>query len=222
MFVCVCVCAGLRAWVSSRRRHIVLGGWSALWGHCTNFASASPGVIEPSRHSTVRHFMRLSLYLCLSLFILLNFAPCCCKYEYWFFLPRPARTPFLILSLSVYFSLCCVLSAISLLVIEYNFALYRILLLLIAMRSVAFLLFCLVSYRRRSVGERQDNTLLLLLLLCSARSTPFYAVPSLLFSVSAPVCAKRSNSTRNSICSVDVGAVALLLLRLCSFTRAVE
>lgn len=88
---------------------------------------------------------------------------------------------------SVSFSLCCVLSALSLLVIEYIFTLFRILLLLIAMRSVAFLLFSLVYCRRRREGEERKHNTLLLLLLFSARSTPFYGVPSLCLCSSLPM-----------------------------------
>lgn len=110
-------------------------------GHCTNFCCL--GVIEPSRHSTVRHFMRsisISVYKT-SCFVL--FLPRVCgvnmniDFSYVLSLPATAAADARTLARS----LPSLALFLSLLVIEYNFALCRILLLLIAMRSVAF---CLV------------------------------------------------------------------------------
>lgn len=121
--------------------------------------------------------MRLSLYRCLSLFILLLTLPsvCCCKYEYWFFLPRPARTAPHTLSLSHCHSLFVAFSSPSLsrLVIEYNFALCRILLLLIALRSVAFFPFCLVSCTGQYVAPS------VVVMFCSFCSTLRCSLPAL-------------------------------------------
>lgn len=65
---CVCVCTWLRAWVSSRRRHIVLGGWSALWGHCTNLPLPAQGWLS---RAGIQQFgilcvsLSIVVYLCL-------------------------------------------------------------------------------------------------------------------------------------------------------------
>lgn len=112
---CVCVCTWLRAWVSSRRRHIVLGGWSALWGHCTNLPLPAQGWLS---RAGIQQFG----ILCASLSIVVY--PCLFCYSFCpvfvavnmnidFSYLGPSALP-LTHTLPLSFSLCCVLSALSL------------------------------------------------------------------------------------------------------------
>lgn len=77
---CRCACVCVRDYVRGCLADVAI----LFWGvglHCGDTAQiclCQPGVIEPSRHSTVRHFMRLSLSLSLSISVYsaINFAQC--------------------------------------------------------------------------------------------------------------------------------------------------